>query len=376
LGFNAGTVTPSYNNSRASGFAVRCVVDDGSVVTPPPAEPEPVAQVITLIDPEGISVVSATNGVGGATITSALPGTMVGLTATVGVNYTFTNWTVTNTTTSEPVAVTSATSPSGASFTMPDAPVTVTPAATANLYKITATAGTGGSAPTVYPSTATSTGVSNSTEVTLTPNPSEGYVFSNWTVTGTQPTGFVADENPLRINLTSDVTIKANYTEKLYKITVLSDANGLAPTVSPVAATTTGVPATRKVTITVNPNSGYKFSSWEISSGSTPTGYSSTSNALGVNLTGDVTISVKHVAGEQLYSYNIDGWGGFGTAKAGARIEQFFGSEDAYPNTMSASWAGGPLNFGFEEATDSYGQPATVVYLIMPKGDVTGALIF
>ena len=141
-----------------------------------------------------------------ASATSAAAGANITLTATAAANYHFVNWTA------EGVNISNATSPTGASFTMPSNAVTVTANFSQNSstdHTITVTTDGHGTAQ------ATPTSASNDAVITLSATPSTGYEFDRWTST----TNGIHFANYRSRNTTFDmvdenVTVKANFKAK------------------------------------------------------------------------------------------------------------------------------------------------------------------
>ena len=98
------------------------------------------------------------------------------------------------------------------------------------------------------------------TQVTLTAAPSTGYTFSSWSG------GASGTTNPLVFNLSSDLTLTANFDEQCYSLsTGVSPAAGGSVDASP-APNCASVPGKYRggttVTLTANPSATYAFSSW------------------------------------------------------------------------------------------------------------------
>ena len=101
------------------------------------------------------------------------------------------------------------------------------------------------------------------TEIALTATPNEGYHFKEWLVES--PTGLVITNNKFTMP-DSDVEVKAVFEKDApapteHTVTVTSSGNGTA-SASPGKAT-----AGTEITLTAEPNTGYRFKEWEVISG-------------------------------------------------------------------------------------------------------------
>ena len=95
------------------------------------------------------------------------------------------------------------------------------------------------------------------TTITLTANPAEGYDFVNWTINGEDISSTSTMEY---VVLSDDVQITANFTEKMYNVTVASDIVGGA-----IEGVVSGIyPFGTAFTIQPTPEYGYTFSHWLI----------------------------------------------------------------------------------------------------------------
>ena len=99
---------------------------------------------------------------------------------------------------------------------------------------------------------------STGTEVTLTPNPNSGYVFSNWT--GTDAGDLVDNgDGTYSITMDADKSVTANFIVTTLKtLTITTDGHG-SVSINPTGG---AYEAGTVVTITPVANSGYIFSSW------------------------------------------------------------------------------------------------------------------
>jgi|GEM_PF-1841295 len=116
---NAGVVTrPAATAGNATG-TLTATISRGGVTATVSFNPVVTAQVAALL---AITVLSSpAGGTASANHTQAAMGTTITLTATARANYDFVNWTA-----SPAVAITGATNLTGATFSMPDHPVTIT----------------------------------------------------------------------------------------------------------------------------------------------------------------------------------------------------------------------------------------------------------
>lgn len=95
------------------------------------------------------------------------------------------------------------------------------------------------------------------TTITLTANPAEGYDFVNWTINGED---FSSTSTMEYVVLSDDVQITANFTEKMYNVTVASGIVGGA-----IEGAVSGIyPFGTAFTIQPTPEYGYTFSHWLI----------------------------------------------------------------------------------------------------------------
>ena len=95
------------------------------------------------------------------------------------------------------------------------------------------------------------------TTITLTANPAEGYDFVNWTINGED---FSSTSTMEYVVLSDDVQITANFTEKMYNVTVVSGIVGGA-----IEGVVSGIyPFGTAFTIQPTPEYGYTFSHWLI----------------------------------------------------------------------------------------------------------------
>ena len=193
------------------------------------------------------------NGSGTASPSAAVVGTEITLTATPNTGYRFKEWEVI----SGGVAITNN------KFTMPDGNVEVKaifekdapPAPTE--YTVTVTSGGNGTASASHAKAVVST------EITLTVTPDTGYRFKEWEIIS----GGVAITNNKFTMPDGNVEVKAIFEKDAppapteYTVTVTSGGNGTASASHAKAVVST------EITLTVTPDTGYRFKEWEIISG-------------------------------------------------------------------------------------------------------------
>ena len=130
--------------------------------------------------------------------------------------------------------------------------VTITPIWTENTYKVTISAGAGG---TVSPSGSKTIGQVTKTTVTATPN--ANYEFVNWTATGGVVVANTSSASTT-ITATAAGTLKANFrSTATYALTVKA-GEGIAS----VAGSTDPITLGNKYDIKATPETGYTFSTW------------------------------------------------------------------------------------------------------------------
>ena len=236
------------------------------------------------------------------------------VTATPNSGYTFLNWTGTSgfsTSTANPLTVTNVT-----------ASMTIT-ANFAPTISLTFAAGANG---TISPSGTQSVAQGGSSAaVTATPNAS--YKFVNWTGTN----GFTTSTaNPLTVtNVTSAMTITANFSIITYTVTFAAGSNGA---ITPDGAQTVNI-GSSATAVTAKPTTGYSFVNWTGTNGFT----TSTANPLTVtNVTSDMTITANF----SINSYTVTFVAGDnGTVKpSGAQTVKFGSSASAVTATANANY--------------------------------------
>ena len=200
-----------------------------------------------------ITISNDGNGSGTASPSAAVVGTEITLTATPNTGYRFKEWEII----SGGVTITNN------KFTMPDGNVEVKaifekdapPAPTE--YTVTVTSGGNGTASASHAKAVVST------EITLTVTPDTGYRFKEWEIIS----GGVAITNNKFTMPDGNVEVKAIFEKDAppapteYTVTVTSGGNGTASASHAKAVVST------EITLTVTPDTGYRFKEWEIISG-------------------------------------------------------------------------------------------------------------
>ena len=191
-------------------------------------------------------------------------------------------------------------------------------------YTVTAS-GSPAAGGTVTSSSAT---VKHGESVTLKAEPDtvKGYIFSGWTFSDDNEFEYVsgdADSETITIAPTSNITATANFTQlATYTVQTKSNIDG-AGAISPVEYTG---PEGSKVTLTAQPNAGYKFVRWEFEgtySSTDPT----TSPAMDIIPQTDVTATAVFEANKATVSF---------VASSGGSVNNT-GGEVTYPNTISST---------------------------------------
>jgi uncharacterized repeat protein (TIGR02543 family) len=174
--------------------------------------------------------------------TVAYGGSATAVTANQNTGYSFTNWTGAGFSTSatNPLTVTNVTSN-----------LTLTANFTQQTFTVTFAAGTGGS----LTGTTTQTLTYGGSATTVTAVPNTGYTFTNWT-----GSGFTASaNNPLTVtNVTSNLTLTANFTQQTFTVTFAAGAGG---TLTGITSQTVAYGGSA-TTVTAVPNTGYTFTNW------------------------------------------------------------------------------------------------------------------
>ena len=200
-----------------------------------------------------ITISNDGNGSGTASPSAAVVGTEITLTATPNTGYRFKEWEII----SGGVTITNN------KFTMPDGNVEVKaifekdapPAPTE--YTVTVTSGGNGTASASHAKAVVGT------EITLTVTPDTGYRFKEWEIIS----GGVAITNNKFTMPDGNVEVKAIFEKDAppapteYTVTVTSGGNGTASASHAKAVVGT------EITLTVTPDTGYRFKEWEIISG-------------------------------------------------------------------------------------------------------------
>lgn len=113
-------------------------------------------------------------------------------------------------------------------------------------------------------------------ETVFTATPDSGYVFKDWTIIGSTQTS--STDNPLALDVTEPLTVRANFSLITYDVTVSADEGG---SVSPGSGRYAG-----SQTFAATADGGYQFVNWTVDS---VTGEAS--NPLTVDVTGPTTIT-------------------------------------------------------------------------------------
>ena len=135
------------------------------------------------------------------------------------------------------------------------------------------------------------------TTITLTANPADGYDFVNWTINGEE---FSSTSTMEYVVLSDDVQITANFTEKMYHVTVASDILGGA-----IEGVVSGIyPFGTAFTIQPIPVYGYTFSHWlinDVNVGTKPT--------IDISVNQPMTISAQFV--REIYTQKLVAYPGW-----------------------------------------------------------------
>jgi hypothetical protein len=179
-------------------------------------------------------------------------GVLTSIKAVANTGYSFSNWVVTSGT----ATITSASAESTTvSLTSGDAKVT----ANFTVIPVTLTLTNDGHGATTPASTASG---SYGVPITISAAASDGYSFSGWTkTTGSAVFGNEAQENTT-VTLTTNATIRANFTAIPVTLTLTNDGHGTTTPAS-TASGSYGVP----ITISAAASSGYSFSGWTTTAG-------------------------------------------------------------------------------------------------------------
>ncbi len=275
------------------------------------------------------------NGTVNQTVVSG--GSTSAVTAVANASYAFANWTGSGftTTASNPLVVSNVTS----NLTIT---ANFTPQPTS--YSVTFLAGAGG---TLTGATTQTVASGGSTSLVIAV-PNSGYSFTNWSGSGFATTS----SNPLMVtNVTSDLTITANFTPQPTSYTVTFQAGGGGHLTG--TAIQNVMPGGSTTAVTAVPNTGYSFANW------TGGGFTtSTANPLTVpNVTSNLTVTANFVPQTFTVTFQA-GTGGTvtGTATQTVAYGGSTASVSAVPNTgySFANWTGGGL-------TTSTANPLTVL---------------
>ena len=244
--------------------------------------------VCTYVTPNNIGGTFTISGIGtvgdGGRVAVAIDTTYPISPTTVPSNYKFGSWS-----TQRSVTVASQTSASttvtfGSSgwdgYCVGSLVLNLVPSGTST-YSLTVSAGSGGTT-SGTPSGSYAAG----TPISVTANPSSGYKFSSWSISGASCAGGTAS-SPCAFSMPSNaVSLTANFAvvTTTYAFTVSTGSGGS------VSGTASGsYTAGTSISVTASPSSGYKFSSWSISgascsggSSASPCAFSMPSNAVTV----------------------------------------------------------------------------------------------
>ena len=255
------------------------------------------------------------------TTTQMVPsgGSCTAVTAAPNTGYNFTNWTGAGFTTggTNPLLITNVTSN-----------LTLTANFTPQTFTVNFVSGAGGSLTGATTQTVAYGGAA--TGVTAVPN--TGYTFTNWTGAGFTSTG----TNPLTVtNVTSNLTITANFTQQTFTVSFVSGAGGSLTGTTTQTVTYGGAASV----MTAVPNTGYTFTTW------TGAGFTtSATNPLTVtNVTSNLTITATFTQQTFTVSF-VSGAGGSltGTTTQNVAYGGAASVMTAVPNTgyTFTSWTG------------------------------------
>lgn len=232
---------------------------------------------------------------------SVQSGALTPIAATAGTGYTFSNWSVTSGTAiitnvnsaNTTVQLTSGNATIRANFT----PVTYTLTMSTDGNGITSPQGT----------VNVNSGVS--TSISATPN--AGFQFVSWTVVSGTATFLNANAASTSVILTSgNATIRANFSQNTYSLTVNNDGNG---TTSPQG--TISVVPNVATSISATPNSGFQFSSWTTISGTASFGNVNAASTTVQLTTGNASIRANFIP--ITYTLNVSSSGNGTTSPQG-----------------------------------------------------------
>ena len=204
---------------------------------------------------------------------------------------------------------------------------------------VSVSAGTGGSVSTSSVSVRHSKGAS----VTATPN--TGYTFNEWTATSPASVSSTSAATTTVTTTASGGSVAASFTETKYTVTFTKKLGSAAATTMDTASA--GVTTTASYTAPVE--SGYNFTGWTITSGSsnasnvTGTG-SASSKTVSLNASGDVTVQAN---------YEPAGTCGFTLSKTSTTLN--IGATDTFTATPNAYHSSGTIT-----ASSSNNSVATV----------------
>jgi len=194
------------------------------------------------------------------------------------------------------------------------------------------------------------TSYDHGTTVQLTPNPTTGYHFVNWS--GDVPSGHEND-NPLTITMDSNKTLVANFAINTYTLTVNINPSGSGSVTKNPDQTSYDHGTT--VQLTPNPTTGYHFVNW---SGDVPFGHES-DNPLTITMDSNKTV----VANFEINTYTVT-------------FDKNGGDTDPVPSTRTTTYGGtvtlpdtpptraGYTFTGYNTKADGTGDPFTSSTLV------------
>jgi len=184
------------------------------------------------------------------------------------------------------------------------------PSVLVNVYKGTETRPSGGTPPVIPPTTtytltmsvspsnsgttspsSSQANIQSGTPVNISATPGSGYSFTNWTVTSGSATFANANSQNTTVSLTSNATIRANFTQSgggtTYTLTVNVNPSG-GGTTNP-SSSQANIRSGTPVSISATPSSGYSFTNWTVVSGTATIANANSQNTT-VTLSANATI--------------------------------------------------------------------------------------
>ncbi len=165
-------------------------------------------------------------------------------------------------------------------------------------WSVSFVASTGG---TVSPAEEQTVGVITGVNISATPE--TGYTFAEWT---SSAGGEFEDATAPETNFypTAETTVTANFTENLFAITVISSDNNHGTVTQ--SKDKAGIATT--ITITANPNDGYRFINWEATSGINIANVNSTSTTVTATAEGTITANFELIPPTTIYLKPNSNW--------------------------------------------------------------------